>query len=74
MHFIFDSVTWFMGWDVKGLLLFFMIFILTADYLRNRRSGNFPPGPLAIPIVGNIFTLDHSRVHESVNQVDLNTS
>lgn len=61
-----------MGWDVKVLLLFLLIFILTADYLKNRRSGSFPPGPRGIPIVGNIFTLDHSRTHESLTQVDLN--
>lgn len=74
MHWIFDSVGSCMGWDVKGLLLFLLIFILTADYLKNRRSGSFPPGPRAIPIVGNLFTLDHSRAHESMTQVDLNQS
>ncbi|XP_034002240.1 cytochrome P450 2J6-like [Trematomus bernacchii] len=55
--------------DVKTLLLFLIIFILTADYLKNRRSGSFPPGPRAFPIVGNMFTLDHKRTHESMTKL-----
>ncbi|KAI3368833.1 hypothetical protein L3Q82_025810, partial [Scortum barcoo] len=42
------------------------VFILTADYIKNRRAANFPPGPRAWPIVGNIFTVDHNRTHESM--------
>uniref|UniRef100_A0A673AMC5 Cytochrome P450 2J2-like n=1 Tax=Sphaeramia orbicularis TaxID=375764 RepID=A0A673AMC5_9TELE len=29
----------------------------------------FPPGPTALPIVGNIFTLDHKRTHESMTEL-----
>lgn len=70
MLWIFDLIGSSVVGDVKGLLFFLLIFILTADYLRNRRSGSFPPGPTAIPIIGNIFSLDHSRTHESLTQVD----
>lgn len=72
MHWLFDLTGLFVGWDVKGLLVFLLIFILTADYVKNRRSSSFPPGPRAIPIVGNMFTLDHSRTHETMTQVDPN--
>lgn len=63
-----------MSWDIKGVLLFLAVFILTADYFKNRRPANFPSGPWALPVVGNIFTVDHSRMHESLMQVDQQVS
>ncbi|XP_029285242.1 cytochrome P450 2J2-like [Cottoperca gobio] len=59
----------YVDWDVKSLLLFTAVFIVTADYFKNRRSGSFPPGPRALPIVGNIFTVDYKRTHESMTQL-----
>ncbi|GLD50334.1 uncharacterized protein AKAME5_002790700 [Lates japonicus] len=56
-------------WDVRSLLLFLVVFILTLDYVKNRRPVSFPPGPWAFLIVGNIFTVDHSRTHESMTQL-----
>lgn len=58
-----------MVWDIKSLLLFAAVFILTVDYIKNRRPANFPPGPRAWPIVGNMFTVDHKRTHESMTQL-----
>uniref|UniRef100_A0A8C2WQS7 Cytochrome P450 n=1 Tax=Cyclopterus lumpus TaxID=8103 RepID=A0A8C2WQS7_CYCLU len=58
----------YVNWDVKSLLLFTAVFILTADYIKNRRPGSFPPGPRAFPIVGNLFTVDYNRTHESLTQ------
>uniref|UniRef100_A0A673AJ53 Uncharacterized protein n=1 Tax=Sphaeramia orbicularis TaxID=375764 RepID=A0A673AJ53_9TELE len=55
----------FVNLDATALLLFIVVFILTADYIKNRRLTGFPPGPPALPIVGNIFTLDHKRTHET---------
>ncbi|KAI9547603.1 hypothetical protein NQZ68_014869 [Dissostichus eleginoides] len=59
----------YLNWDVKSLLLFSVIFILTADYFKNRRSGSFPPGPRGLPIVGNIFSVDYQRTHESMTEL-----
>lgn len=70
MDSIFSAVGSFVDWDVKSLLLFIAVFLITADYIKNRRQASFPPGPWAWPIVGNMFTLDHSRTHESMTQVD----
>lgn len=68
-----DSFFSFLGsyiaWDVKSLLLFMIVFILSADYIKNRRPVCFPPGPWAVPILGNMFTVNHNRVHESLIQV-----
>uniref|UniRef100_A0A8C2Z450 Uncharacterized protein n=1 Tax=Cyclopterus lumpus TaxID=8103 RepID=A0A8C2Z450_CYCLU len=59
----------YVNWDVKSLLLFTAVFILTADYIKNRRPGSFPPRPRAFPIVGNLFTVDYNRTHESLTQL-----
>ncbi|XP_059196416.1 cytochrome P450 2J2-like [Centropristis striata] len=68
-----DSVFSFFGsyvdWDVKSLLLFTTVFILTADFIKNRQPNSFPPGPWALPILGNIFTLDYTRNHEFLTQL-----
>ncbi|XP_028260638.1 cytochrome P450 2J6-like [Parambassis ranga] len=59
----------YVAWDFRSLLLFTVVFIITADYIKNRRPLGFPPGPPALPLVGNIFTLDHSRSHETLTQL-----
>ncbi|XP_041646717.1 cytochrome P450 2J4-like [Cheilinus undulatus] len=59
----------YVSWDVRSLLLFITIFILTTDYIKHRRPASFPPGPWALPVVGNIFSVDHSRAHESLTQL-----
>ncbi|XP_068601252.1 cytochrome P450 2J6-like [Brachionichthys hirsutus] len=59
----------FADWDVRGLLLFVLVFILVADYLKNRQPASFPPGPRPLPIVGNMFSVDHKRTHESLTQL-----
>ncbi|KAM9386093.1 cytochrome P450, family 2, subfamily AD, polypeptide 3 isoform 1-T1 [Pholidichthys leucotaenia] len=37
------------------LLLGFALLIIT-DVIKNRRPHNFPPGPWAVPLLGNVFT------------------
>uniref|UniRef100_UPI0037E7D684 cytochrome P450 2J6-like n=1 Tax=Semicossyphus pulcher TaxID=241346 RepID=UPI0037E7D684 len=69
MDFIFSVIGTYLDWDVKSLLIFIAVFILTADYIKNRRLASFPPGPWAFPIVGNMFSVDHNRTHESMTQL-----
>ncbi|XP_074525268.1 cytochrome P450 2J2-like [Halichoeres trimaculatus] len=68
MDSIFSTTGLYVEWDVRSFLLFCVVFILTADYIKNRRPASFPPGPWAFPIVGNMFSVDHNKAHESMTQ------
>ncbi|XP_068599265.1 cytochrome P450 2J6-like [Brachionichthys hirsutus] len=68
-----DQILSFIGsyvdWNVKSILLFMVIFILITDYFKTYRPASFPPGPRGFPIVGNMFSLDHRKTHESLTQL-----
>ncbi|KAM4628765.1 cytochrome P450 2J2-like isoform 1-T1 [Polymixia lowei] len=42
--------------DLTSWLVFSFVVLLVADVVRNRRPPNFPPGPCAVPFLGNVFT------------------
>ncbi|XP_074524026.1 cytochrome P450 2J2-like [Halichoeres trimaculatus] len=69
MDSIFSVIGSYVEWDVRSFLLFCVVFILTTDYIKNRRPASFPPGPWAFPIVGNMFSVDHNKAHESITQL-----
>ncbi|XP_076874337.1 cytochrome P450 2J2-like [Brachyhypopomus gauderio] len=56
----FPSISWT---DTQILLLFFTIFLLISEQLRNRKPKNFPPGPTCYPFLGNFLSLDAEQLH-----------
>ncbi|XP_041647350.1 cytochrome P450 2J4-like [Cheilinus undulatus] len=69
MESVLFNIASYWDWDAKSLLLFAAVFFLTTDYLINFHPASFPPGPRPFPIVGSLFSVDHSRTHESMMQL-----
>ncbi|XP_012877754.1 PREDICTED: cytochrome P450 2J2 [Dipodomys ordii] len=53
---------------LRTLLLGAVVFLFLADFLKNWRPKNYPPGPRRLPFVGNMFQVDIEQSHVQVQK------
>ncbi|XP_039591239.1 cytochrome P450 2J2-like isoform X2 [Polypterus senegalus] len=50
--------------DAWSALIFIVVLLLVSDYLKNRDGKNFPPSPIWVPFVGDLFSMTSDQPHQ----------
>ncbi|NXV49156.1 CP2J2 protein, partial [Uria aalge] len=51
------------------LLIFLIVFLLVADYMKNRKPKHFPPSPFRLPFLGHMHMLNFSNPHTMMEKL-----
>ncbi|XP_065697747.2 cytochrome P450 2J2-like isoform X1 [Patagioenas fasciata] len=55
LRFLWESIS------IQVLLVFLVVFLLVADYMKHRKPKGFPPQPFYLPIVGHMYLMNFSN-------------
>ncbi|KAK2540517.1 hypothetical protein Q9233_001389 [Columba guinea] len=55
LRFLWESIS------IQVLLIFLVVFLLVADYMKHRKPKDFPPQPFYLPIVGHMYLMNFNN-------------
>ncbi|KAM9280119.1 cytochrome P450 2J2-like [Cariama cristata] len=63
LRFLWDSISFQM------FLVFFIVFLLVADYMKHRKPKHYPPSPFSLPFVGHLYLMNFSNPQITVQKL-----